>query len=396
MLENSWKFIVDYFKNNAANTGASETASDVLLKWGYRNLGLLLHRQRQGGQRFAHLRAGRGEHIGPDAEHRRQDPERVTDAYIRIDSSFRGDKNKSLQDNNGYASSGVSYSADGSMNRFGAITGRFDHATQTIILDPIRLAGGSITLTGQIISVGNGNLIVANGYASVRIDNQTTYALVTGDIDVSTYRKGRIEIIDTARGQRDLYELNGADQVHTVWNKFVQVTNAGVGQPGWVWVYDNGSGLGNTAGSSAVVGNLGGQLTTTYKPAQGQVMVWVMGWESSETTTTTYVTKQLNLIGDGVDPLGWLTNKNTTKKGPYVTYAQSRPVLVSTVVAYTSESSVPGVLRDQLAASGKLKDVVLPNYVEGSGKQSCGRTPTGRSTSRAWPLQRGDGGRPAA
>ena len=116
------------------------------------------------------------------------------------------------------------------MNRFGAITGRFDYATQTIILDPIRLAGGSITLTGQIISVGNGNLIVANGYASVRIDNQTTYALVTGDIDVSTYRKGRIEIIDTARGQRDLYELNGADQVvHTVWNKFVQVTNAGVG-----------------------------------------------------------------------------------------------------------------------------------------------------------------------
>ena len=165
--------------------------------------------------------------------------------------------------------------------------------------------------------------------------------------------------------------------MHTVWNKFVQVTNAGVGQPGWVWVYDNGSGPGNTAGSSAVVGNLGGQLTTTYKPAQGQVMVWVMGWESSETTTTTYVTKQLNLIGDGVDPLGWLTNKNTTKKGPYVTYAQSRPVLVSTVVAYTSESSVPGVLRDQLAASGKLKDVVLPNYVEGSGKQELRADPNG-------------------
>ena len=126
-----------------------------------------------------------------------------------------------------------------------------------------------------------------------------------------------------------------------------------------------------------MVGNLGGQLTTTYKPAQGQVMVWVMGWESSETTTTTYVTKQLNLIGDGVDPLGWLTNKNTTKKGPYVTYAQSRPVLVSTVVAYTSESSVPGVLRDQLAASGKLKDVVLPNYVEGSGKQELRADPNG-------------------
>ena len=386
VLENSWKFIVDYFKNNAASTGASETASDVLLKWGYRNLGsfssYIARDKAASDSRIFALGAVNISALTLNIDGKIQSG--VTDAYIRIDSSFRGDKNKSLQDNNGYASSGVSYSADGSMNRFGAITGRFDYATQTIILDPIRLAGGSITLTGQIISVGNGNLIVANGYASVRIDNQTTYALVTGDIDVSTYRKGRIEIIDTARGQRDLYELNGADQVvHTVWNKFVQVTNAGVGSRA-------GSGstttaaAGNTAGSSAVVGNLGGQLTTTYKPAQGQVMVWVMGWESSETTTTTYVTKQLNLIGDGVDPLGWLTNKNTTKKGPYVTYAQSRPVLVSTVVAYTSESSVPGVLRDQLAASGKLKDVVLPNYVEGSGKQELRADPNGPIYIPAW------------
>ena len=232
MLENSWKFIVDYFKNNAANTGASETASDVLLKWGYRNLGsfssYIARDKAASDSRIFALGAVNISALTLNIDGKIQSG--VTDAYIRIDSSFRGDKNKSLQDNNGYASSGVSYSADGSMNRFGAITGRFDYATQTIILDPIRLAGGSITLTGQIISVGNGNLIVANGYASVRIDNQTTYALVTGDIDVSTYRKGRIEIIDTARGQRDLYELNGADQVvHTVWNKFVQVTNAGVG-----------------------------------------------------------------------------------------------------------------------------------------------------------------------
>ena len=245
VLENSWKFIVDYFKNNAASTGASETASDVLLKWGYRNLGsfssYIARDKAASDSRIFALGAVNISALTLNIDGKIQSG--VTDAYIRIDSSFRGDKNKSLQDNNGYASSGVSYSADGSMNRFGAITGRFDYATQTIILDPIRLAGGSITLTGQIISVGNGNLIVANGYASVRIDNQTTYALVTGDIDVSTYRKGRIEIIDTARGQRDLYELNGADQVvHTVWNKFVQVTNAGVGQPGWVWVYDNGSG----------------------------------------------------------------------------------------------------------------------------------------------------------
>ena len=124
-----------------------------------------------------------------------------------------------------------------------------------------------------------------------------------------------------------------------------------------------------------MVGNLGGQLTTTYKPAQGQVMVWVMGWESSETTTTTYVTKQLNLIGDGVDPLGWLTNKNTTKKGPYVTYAQSRrcwcrpwwPIPVNLpCLACCGTSSRPA-----------LKDVVLPNYVEGSGKQELRADPNG-------------------
>ncbi|RIQ72582.1 DUF4347 domain-containing protein, partial [Bordetella avium] len=321
LLQNSWQSVINSLKNNSQSTSAKETDLDVLLKWGYQNLGsfasyLNADTAARDSRIFA-LGAVNIAALTLNIDGKIQSG--VTDAYIRIDASFQGDRDKSLQDNSGYASRGVSYSADGSMKRFGAITGRFDYATQTIILDPVRLAGGSITLTGQIVSVGNGNLIVANGYASVHIDNQTNYALVTGDIDVSTYRRGRIDIVDTARGQRDLYELNGQNQVvHTVWNKFVQVSNPGLGQPGWVWVYDNGQGVRDGKGQTALVGSLGNALTTTYKPAAGQVMVWVMGWDSSNTATTIYVTKNLNLIGENVDPLGWLTDRNTTKTGPTV------------------------------------------------------------------------------
>ncbi|CAJ49553.1 putative secreted calcium-binding protein, partial [Bordetella avium 197N] len=122
-------------------------------------------------------------------------------------------------------------------------------------------------------------------------------------------------------------------------------------------------------GQTALVGSLGNALTTTYKPAAGQVMVWVMGWDSSNTATTIYVTKNLNLIGENVDPLGWLTDRNTTKTGPTVIYTQPRPVLVSTVVAYTDASSVPDVLKGQLQGSGKLNDVIVPGNVAGTNQQ---------------------------
>ena len=90
VLENSWKFIVDYFKNNAASTGASETASDVLLKWGYRNLGSFSsYIARDKAASDSRIRAGRGEHIGPDAEHRRQDPESRTPISASIRPSGR-------------------------------------------------------------------------------------------------------------------------------------------------------------------------------------------------------------------------------------------------------------------------------------------------------------------
>ncbi|WP_419204010.1 hypothetical protein [Bordetella trematum] len=109
----------------------------------------------------------------------------------------------------------------------------------------------------------------------------------------------------------------------------------------------------------------GGTTSFQYTPQAGQTMVWVMGWSSGETTTTTYTTKRLNLFGDW-DPAGWLTDKNTTVKGPVVVYHDKQPVLVSTVVAYADESSVPTELRNQLLSAGKLNDMLLPKMVDGS------------------------------
>ncbi|MGH8818659.1 MAG: hypothetical protein ACREX5_18835, partial [Achromobacter pestifer] len=374
LLNDSWSNVILALKNGGKSTGISDTMQNVLLAWNSTKLDpftqYLNNNSAARDSRIFALGAVNISALTLNIDGKIQSG--LTDAYIRIDSSFRGDQDKALQDYNGYAVTGVAFSADGSMNRYGAITGRFDYATQTIILDPIRLAGGSISLTGQIVSVGNGNLIVANGYASVHIDNQTTYALVTHDIDVSTYRRGRIEIIDTARGQRDLYELQGVDNVvHTVWNKFVQVTPTSVGQPDWIWVYEDAGTARTTAGKALESGTLaaGQTLNFSYKPQAGQTMVWVMGWSSGETTTTTYTTKRFNLFGDW-DPLGWLTDKNTTKSGPVTVYETPRPVLVSTVVAYNGAGSVPDTLKDQLNAGGKLNDALLPTTIEGSGTQT--------------------------
>src|SRR5690606_16016084 len=166
----------------------------------------------------------------------------------------------------------------------------------------------------------------------------------TNEIDVSTYRKGRIQIIDTARDQKDLYELDNTDHIiHTRWDEF---KNQGTtDDPDWVWLYD-GSKDGRQVDSKAL-GDNGTQFS--YQPAKGQMMVWVMGWNAGETTTTVYTTKNFNLIGENVDPLGWLTDKDTTKKGPTTVLEAPLPVLVSTVVAYVDADSIPSVVKDRLS-----------------------------------------------
>ena len=277
----------------------------MLLKWGYRNLGsfssYIARDKAASDSRIFALGAVNISALTLNIDGKIQSG--VTDAYIRIDSSFRGDKNKSLQDNNGYASSGVSYSADGSMNRFGAITGRFDYATQTIILDPIRLAGGSIAdgpdhLGGQRQPDRRQRLCLG---AHRQPDHLCAGdALVTGDIDVSTYRRPHRDhrhrapaptcTSSTARTRwctRSGTSSSGDERrrgaaglglrqrqrpgQHGRLQRSVEQPGRpadhdlrGRGQPGWVWVYDNGSGGRRPA--PAPWWGLGGQLTTTYKP----------------------------------------------------------------------------------------------------------------------------------
>lgn len=387
LLSDSWARVMLEVKKNAQSTGASDTQEGVLLNWNYQRLSAFSAYLGSGSTaanaRIFALGAVNISALTLNIDGKIQSG--VTDAYIRIDSRFVGDRDKALQDERGQAIKGVSYSANNTLGSFGAITGRFDYATQTIILDAIRLAGGSISLTGQIISVGNGNLVVANGYASVHIDNQSSYALLVPEIDVSTYRRGRIEIIDTARGQRDLYELQGQDQVvHTQWNRFMQVGSPGSGPQEWIWTYVDG-GTSSAQGKQLESGRLqaGQTLSFSYKPQAGQMMVWVMGWSSGVTTSTVYSSERFNLVGDW-DPLGWLTDESTTVSDPVTVYETPRPVLVSTVVAYDGVGAVPEVLKAQLAASGLLQQALLPGEIDGSRVYT--RDAAGNVTSSATAL----------
>ncbi|MCL2344587.1 MAG: hypothetical protein FWC58_01880, partial [Desulfobulbus sp.] len=364
-LMNNWKSILTDLKDNARWAGQSGS----LVSWNYKTLGNFTNDYLKNVSNPGIFALGSINISALTLNIDGKIQSGITDAYIRITSAFApGNKNAPLQDANGKAVTGVYYSADGSLKSYGAITGYFDYATQSIIIDPVRLAGGSITLTGQIISVGNGDLIVANGYPSVYIDNQTSYALVVNAIDVSTYRKGSITIVDTARMQKDQYvtqlDASGAATVvHTQWNQFTQIAATG-NQPDYAWFYN-----GNQAGNVVETQNLTNGVTTSfsYTPAPGQMMVWVMGWDSGTTTTTHYTYEHFNLLGDKVDLWGLLSDQDVKKSDPLTSYDQERPVQKSVVVAYISEGDIPAALRQQLTDKGvDLKTVVVPETVAGS------------------------------
>ncbi|XZE52908.1 GEVED domain-containing protein [Planctomycetaceae bacterium SH139] len=92
------------------------------------------------------------------------------------------------------------------------ISGYFDPGTESIVIGDINPRAGSINLAGQILSTGNGRLVVANGYADVTIVNLTPWTLELGEIDLTTERSGgTITITDTVKLERIRYKQDGTN-----------------------------------------------------------------------------------------------------------------------------------------------------------------------------------------
>ena len=68
----------------------------------------------------------------------------------------------------------------------------------TIHLDDINVTGGSVRLTGQILSTGNGRVVALNGQPSLEIKNDSDWNLALGAINLGAV-SGTINITNTPR-----------------------------------------------------------------------------------------------------------------------------------------------------------------------------------------------------
>lgn len=94
---------------------------------------------------------------------------------------------------------------------------RYHSATDRYIIDDLQVYGGNITLSGNIISTGNGQLRVADGYGDITISAGGNQNVEIGRIDTGLSPEGRITIHDTAKSTQ------GRTYVYTRENGVVRV-----------------------------------------------------------------------------------------------------------------------------------------------------------------------------
>lgn len=139
----------------------------------------------------------------------------------------------------------------------------YDRVDNKIVVREVRSSGGNVQLTGHIVSTGAGEIRVLDGYASVSIDNQTTYDIAVERIDVSQRGAGTLLIADKAKAPSSSTYNTGSGTQTIRQNETVLVNSGytGGGTPGAVYKF---------VGTSSL--NLGTQNytdTTLWEPVAG-------------------------------------------------------------------------------------------------------------------------------
>ena len=307
---------------------------------------------------------------------------------LRIDSNFRpGNRIVTFTDDDGKTLPGIRFGDSGDIQV--PLDGYFD-PEQGIVLEDIVPSGGTIILAGQVLSTGNGRLRVANGYTSVDIENNSNYRLVLNRIDTTTYREGKIVIIDTARLQKDeyVYDSSGSSPVvrHTTYEgqlvsleslipaaDFVvgvtapttifQGDTVQLGAGGDVYAYLDADSIESstlTSNPADYEGSPNWQRVTgqtpvdpngvasavqytqvgttnlspigiTYAPRAGLQYLWVEGQDKTQVTVTKYEKKSFNLFGDNAFADMLVRDNSWVSKD--IRYTDKQPLLESEVLA---------------------------------------------------------------
>ena len=195
----------------------------------------------------------------------------------------------------------------------GIIGYRYDAKADRIMLDEVDVAGGYMELTGEIMSTGNGQINVIDGYGRVKINNTTGKALQLSDISLGDDIEGVLRINDT-----DLLNRGTASET-TVLNSTIYTR---VGDD--VQVYRGRSD--EIQRSSAYLDETRSNTrSASYSPSEGLDFVWLEGQEFSETRTVTrYSDTAIGFIDSGSGTIssdtGWLPSgdANPMENAEYV------------------------------------------------------------------------------
>ena len=233
----------------------------------------------------------------------------VVEYTLVVDENFNPGRSTGFTDALGNTLAGISYGA-GNV----PVTGFFDAANGTILLDPISAQGGRITLTGQVVSTGNGELRAASGYASVDIRNRSKWKLAADLIDVSTNRIGTITINDSASLSRTVYtSTNAAAQVQTFQGVLVPPSG------------DNDIASIRYELTSTKTPQAGQALT--YQPDDGQYYVWVEGQEKTSTKIEKFEKNSFEVIPGFFDLDSVIRDDNKVREN--VEFRDATPLLES-------------------------------------------------------------------
>lgn len=246
----------------------------------------------------------------------------VNTVTLDIASTFNpGITTRTFVDDDGNVLSGISFGTDKVL-----VDGYFDAQKQAIVVEDIIPQGGQITLAGKILSTGNGQLKVANGYANVNITNNSNYQLIVNRIDNTTNRQGKITIIDTDTLKKSEYRVDG--------NGIKETRFQGTLIPA------DGNNISTI--NYAQTGSTPYSFTDDikYLPQTGLRYVWTEGQEKTEVEVTKYEQNTFNLFGD--NDLADLLARDEGYEWRTVEFRDEQPLLESESLLPNGSNSVPG------------------------------------------------------
>ncbi len=173
--------------------------------------------------------------------------------------------------------------------RTGTLGYAWDFNSNSIVLDQVQVGGGYMELTGHILSTGNGQLKVLDGFSQIHINNNTSRLLELAGLDLGNGVEGTLRINDLGRGANG-QQIGGDKLWSTVYTRVGDTVQRYEG-----WSNGTLTQTGSSDGRNAV-----------YNTTADRSYVWLTGRDDSITTTRQeYWDEFWGFIPTGEGTLAW-------------------------------------------------------------------------------------------